>query len=88
MNAEIRRTKARLLEEVPKLQRLAMKKVKSLISAQLLASGSMPPKFAVPIIVLACFVIALICLMMHFTKNVTVFWTLAMMNMCCSLYQT
>lgn len=27
MNAEIRRTKARLLEEVPKLQRLAVKKV-------------------------------------------------------------
>ncbi|KAH7553596.1 hypothetical protein JRO89_XS12G0031400 [Xanthoceras sorbifolium] len=30
LNAEIRRTKARLLEEVPKLQRLAMKKVKGL----------------------------------------------------------
>ncbi|KAI4369170.1 hypothetical protein MLD38_017650 [Melastoma candidum] len=30
MNAEIRRTKARLLEEVPKLQRLAMKRVKGL----------------------------------------------------------
>lgn len=27
LNAEIRRTKARLLEEVPKLQRLAVKKV-------------------------------------------------------------
>ena len=27
LNAEIRRTKARLLEEVPKLQRLALKKV-------------------------------------------------------------
>lgn len=27
INAEIRRTKARLLEEVPKLQRLAIKKV-------------------------------------------------------------
>nr|XP_016449576.1 PREDICTED: syntaxin-71-like [Nicotiana tabacum] len=27
INAEIRRTKARLVEEVPKLQRLAMKKV-------------------------------------------------------------
>lgn len=27
MNAEVRRTKARLLEEVPKLQRLAVKKV-------------------------------------------------------------
>lgn len=30
INAEIRRTKARLLEEVPKLQRLAIKKVKGL----------------------------------------------------------
>ncbi|VVA17365.1 PREDICTED: syntaxin-71 [Prunus dulcis] len=30
LNAEIRRTKARLLEEVPKLQRLAVKKVKGL----------------------------------------------------------
>ncbi|XVF80104.1 hypothetical protein PTKIN_Ptkin15bG0043600 [Pterospermum kingtungense] len=30
MNAEIRRTKARLLEELPKLQRLALKKVKGL----------------------------------------------------------
>ncbi|XP_024032220.1 syntaxin-71 [Morus notabilis] len=30
MNAEIRRTKARLLEELPKLQRLAFKKVKGL----------------------------------------------------------
>ncbi|XP_073115155.1 syntaxin-71-like [Elaeis guineensis] len=30
MNAEIRRTKARLMEEVPKLQRLALKKVKGL----------------------------------------------------------
>ncbi|GLT46581.1 hypothetical protein SLA2020_203250 [Shorea laevis] len=30
MNAEIRRTKARLLEEIPKLQRLALKKVKGL----------------------------------------------------------
>lgn len=30
INAELRRTKARLLEEVPKLQRLAMKKVKGL----------------------------------------------------------
>ena len=27
MNAEIRRTKARLLEEIPKLQRLAFKQV-------------------------------------------------------------
>lgn len=31
MNAEIRRTKAKLLEEFPKLQRLAFKKVKILI---------------------------------------------------------
>ncbi|KAK9279892.1 hypothetical protein L1049_013575 [Liquidambar formosana] len=30
MNAEIRRTKARLMEEVPKLQKLALKKVKRL----------------------------------------------------------
>ncbi|RHN48451.1 putative target SNARE coiled-coil domain-containing protein [Medicago truncatula] len=30
INAEIRRTKARLLEEIPKLQRLAVKKVKGL----------------------------------------------------------
>lgn len=29
MNAEIRRTKARLLEEIPKLQKLAQKKVQS-----------------------------------------------------------
>jgi len=29
INAEIRRTKAKLLEEIPKLQRLAMKKVRS-----------------------------------------------------------
>ena len=27
LNAEIRRTKARLLEEIPKLQRLALKRV-------------------------------------------------------------
>lgn len=32
LNAEIRRTKARLLEEVPKLQRLAIKKVSINIS--------------------------------------------------------
>ncbi|CAH1418861.1 unnamed protein product [Lactuca virosa] len=32
MNAEIRRTKARLLEEIPKLQRLAFKKVYMLIT--------------------------------------------------------
>lgn len=30
INAELRRTKARLLEEVPKLQRLAVKKVLNL----------------------------------------------------------
>nr|DAD26146.1 TPA_asm: hypothetical protein HUJ06_027614 [Nelumbo nucifera] len=35
MNAEIRRTKARLLEEVPKLQRLAVKKVKGLTKEEL-----------------------------------------------------
>nr|ACN50185.1 syntaxin-71 [Annona cherimola] len=35
MNAEIRRTKARLLEEVPKLQRLAVKKVKGLSKEEL-----------------------------------------------------
>ncbi|KAJ0964694.1 hypothetical protein J5N97_025832 [Dioscorea zingiberensis] len=35
MNAEIRRTKARLIEEVPKLQRLALKKVKGLSREEL-----------------------------------------------------
>lgn len=35
LNAEIRRTKARLLEEVPKLQRLAVKKVKGLSTEEL-----------------------------------------------------
>ncbi|KAH7682001.1 syntaxin of plants SYP7 protein [Dioscorea alata] len=35
MNAEIRRTKARLMEEVPKLQRLAVKKVKGLSGEEL-----------------------------------------------------
>ncbi|XP_059660595.1 syntaxin-71-like isoform X2 [Cornus florida] len=35
MNAEIRRTKARLLEEVPKLQKLALKKVKGLSKEEL-----------------------------------------------------
>ncbi|KAL0653138.1 hypothetical protein Bca4012_095829 [Brassica carinata] len=35
MNAEIRRTKARLLEGVPKLQRLALKKVKGLSQEEL-----------------------------------------------------
>ncbi|KAL5981415.1 Syntaxin-71 [Asimina triloba] len=35
MNAEIRRIKARLLEEVPKLQRLAVKKVKGLSKEEL-----------------------------------------------------
>ena len=33
MNAEIRRTKARLAEEVPKLQRLAVKRVSFLFSS-------------------------------------------------------
>lgn len=37
INAEIRRTKARLLEEVPKLQRLATKKVKGLSGEELAA---------------------------------------------------
>ncbi|XWS59697.1 hypothetical protein CRYUN_Cryun08bG0144000 [Craigia yunnanensis] len=37
VNAEIRRTKARLLEEVPKLQRLAVKKVKGISSEELAA---------------------------------------------------
>ncbi|WCJ34571.1 syntaxin of plants 71 [Euphorbia peplus] len=35
LNAEIRRTKARLLEELPKLQRLAVKKVKGLSTEEL-----------------------------------------------------
>ncbi|KAE8651039.1 hypothetical protein IC582_009439 [Cucumis melo] len=35
LNAEIRRTKARLLEEVPKLQRLAVKRVKGLSTEDL-----------------------------------------------------
>ncbi|KAG6484588.1 syntaxin-71-like [Zingiber officinale] len=35
LNAEIRRTKARLLEEIPKLQRLAVKKVKGLSKEEL-----------------------------------------------------
>ncbi|KAF8396613.1 hypothetical protein HHK36_018237 [Tetracentron sinense] len=35
MNAEIRRTKARLLEEVPKLERLALKKVKGISKEEL-----------------------------------------------------
>ncbi|PIN07047.1 SNARE protein TLG1/Syntaxin 6 [Handroanthus impetiginosus] len=35
INAEIRRTKARLLEEVPKLQRLAVKKIKGLSTEEL-----------------------------------------------------
>ncbi|KAI3848044.1 hypothetical protein MKX03_026829 [Papaver bracteatum] len=35
INAEIRRTKARLLEEIPKLQRLAVKKVKGLSGEEL-----------------------------------------------------
>ncbi|KAJ4887942.1 Uncharacterized protein Rs2_27690 [Raphanus sativus] len=37
MNAEIRRTKARLSEEVPKLQRLAIKRLKSLTTEELAA---------------------------------------------------
>ncbi|XP_047307904.1 syntaxin-71 [Impatiens glandulifera] len=41
INAEIRRTKARLLEEVPKLQRLAMKKVKGLPSEEFAARSDL-----------------------------------------------
>ncbi|XP_020672091.1 syntaxin-71 [Dendrobium catenatum] len=41
MNAEIRRTKAKLLEEVPKLQRLAYKKVKGLTKEDLAARNDM-----------------------------------------------
>nr|KJB19326.1 hypothetical protein B456_003G095600 [Gossypium raimondii] len=37
VNAEIRRTKARLLEEVPKLQRLAVKKVKGISTEEMAA---------------------------------------------------
>ncbi|KAF5940728.1 hypothetical protein HYC85_021895 [Camellia sinensis] len=41
INAEIRRTKARLLEEVPKLERLAMKKVKGLSTEELAARNDL-----------------------------------------------
>ncbi|KAM7464154.1 hypothetical protein LguiA_032275 [Lonicera macranthoides] len=41
INAEIRRTKARLLEEVPKLQRLAVKKVKGLSSEEYAARNDL-----------------------------------------------
>ncbi|XVE77169.1 hypothetical protein DITRI_Ditri13aG0040100 [Diplodiscus trichospermus] len=41
MNAEIRRTKARLLEEFPKLQRLALKKVKGLSKEELEARNDL-----------------------------------------------
>lgn len=41
LNAEIRRTKARLLEEVPKLQRLAIKKVKGLSTEELAARNDL-----------------------------------------------
>ncbi|KAK4392169.1 DnaJ protein P58IPK [Sesamum angolense] len=41
INAEIRRTKARLLEEVPKLQRLAVKKVKGLSTEELTARNDL-----------------------------------------------
>ncbi|XP_062117162.1 syntaxin-71-like [Humulus lupulus] len=41
LNAEIRRTKARLLEEVPKLQRLAFKKVKGLSTEELAARNDL-----------------------------------------------
>ncbi|KAA8516075.1 hypothetical protein F0562_019254 [Nyssa sinensis] len=41
MNAEIRRTKARLFEELPKLQRLALKKVKGLSKEELEARSDL-----------------------------------------------
>ncbi|KAJ6407421.1 hypothetical protein OIU84_010839 [Salix udensis] len=41
LNAELRRTKARLLEEVPKLQRLAIKKVKGLSTEELAARNDL-----------------------------------------------
>ncbi|EPS72640.1 hypothetical protein M569_02117, partial [Genlisea aurea] len=41
INAEIRRTKARLLEEVPKLQRLAVKKVRGLSTEDLAARNDL-----------------------------------------------
>nr|XP_043612162.1 syntaxin-71 [Erigeron canadensis] len=41
INAEIRRTKAKLLEEVPKLQRLAMKKVKGLAPEEFAARNDL-----------------------------------------------
>ncbi|CAN7002299.1 unnamed protein product, partial [Brassica rapa subsp. trilocularis] len=41
MNAEIRRTKARLSEEVPKLQRLALKRVKGLTTEELAARNDL-----------------------------------------------
>ncbi|KAJ4850707.1 Syntaxin-71 [Turnera subulata] len=41
LNAEIRRIKARLLEEVPKLQRLAVKKVKGLSTEELAARNDL-----------------------------------------------
>ncbi|XP_010523765.1 PREDICTED: syntaxin-73 [Tarenaya hassleriana] len=41
MNAEIRRTKARLLEEIPKLQRLSLKKVRGLSKEELEARNDL-----------------------------------------------
>ncbi|XP_068658498.1 syntaxin-71-like [Aristolochia californica] len=41
INAEIRRTKARLMEEVPKLQRLAIKKIKGLSGEELAARNDL-----------------------------------------------
>ncbi|KAB5552411.1 hypothetical protein DKX38_009722 [Salix brachista] len=41
INAELRRTKARLLEEVPQLQRLAIKKVKGLSTEELAARNDL-----------------------------------------------
>ncbi|KAK3009618.1 hypothetical protein RJ639_013803 [Escallonia herrerae] len=43
INAEIRRTKARLLEELPKLQRLALKKAKGLSREELEARSDLVP---------------------------------------------
>ncbi|KAK4789903.1 hypothetical protein SAY86_017207 [Trapa natans] len=41
LNAEVRRTKARLLEEIPKLHKLAQKKVKGLSKEELVTRGDL-----------------------------------------------
>ncbi|XP_031400730.1 syntaxin-71-like isoform X2 [Punica granatum] len=41
LNAEIRRTKARLLEEIPKLHKLAQKKVKGLSNEEMMTRGDL-----------------------------------------------